>query len=122
MIGTLNSRGQVYTGGLSLLHDFTTRLTLGGELYGGYADNGNLGRTQLQAMAGGQYGIRNGLSFCFGMLGGKYVASPRIGGQIGVAMDFPDIWIRCSPSSPHDALTAIAYNHLLPFHGGPDGV
>jgi len=92
VIGTLNSRGQVYTGGLSLLHDFTTRLTLGGELYGGYADNGNLGRTQLQAMAGGQYAIRSGLSFCFGMLGGKYVASPRIGGQIGVAIDFPDIW------------------------------
>jgi hypothetical protein len=92
VIGTLNSRGQVYTGGLSLLHDFTTRLTLGGELYGGYADNGNLGRTQLQAMASGQYAIRSGLSFCFGMLGGKYVASPRIGGQIGVAIDFPDIW------------------------------
>jgi len=99
VIGTLNSRGQVYTGGLSLLHDFTTRLTLGGELYGGYADNGNLGRAQLQAMAGGQYAIRKGLSFCFGMLGGKYVASPRIGGQIGVAMDFPDVW---SSSHRHD--------------------
>ncbi len=92
VIGTRNSRGQVYTGGLSLLHDFTSRVTLGAELYGGYADNGSLGRSQLQAMGGGQYAIRNGLSFCFGVLGGKYVASPRIGGQIGVAMDFPDVW------------------------------
>jgi hypothetical protein len=92
VVGTLNSRGQVYTGGLSLLHDFSSRLTLGGEVYGGYADNGTLGRSQLQAMAGGQYTIRNGLAFCFGLLGGKYVASPRIGGQIGVSMDFPDVW------------------------------
>lgn len=92
VLGTQNSRGQVYTGGLSLLHDFTGRLTLGGELYGGYAENGNLGKSQLQAMAGGQYTIRNGLAFCFGLLGGKYVASPQIGGQIGFAVDFPDLW------------------------------
>jgi hypothetical protein len=38
---------------------------------------------------GGQYVIRKGLTFCVGILGGKYVASPRIGGQIGFAIDFP---------------------------------
>ena len=92
VIGTQNMRGQVYSGGLSLLHDFNRRITLGGELYGAHADSRNPDRSQLQAMAGGQYAIRNGLSFCFGVLGGKYVASPRIGGQIGVAMDFPDVW------------------------------
>ena len=101
VVGTLNTRGQVYTGGLSLLHDFTSRLTLGGEVYGGYADNGTLGRSQLQAMAGGQYTIRNGLIFCFGLLGGKYVASPRIGGQIGVSMDFPDVWIPAHHGGAH---------------------
>ncbi len=99
-LGTQNTRGQVYTGGLSLLHDFTPRLTLGTELYGGYADNGNLGRSQFQAMGGGQYALRNGLSFCFGLLGGKYVASPRIGGQIGVAVDFPDVWARGAGGVP----------------------
>jgi hypothetical protein len=93
VLGTQNSRGHVYTGGMSLLHDFSSRLTLGAELYGGYADNGNLGRSQLQAMGGGQYTIRNGLAFCFGMLGGEYVASPRIGGQIGFSVDFPAIWL-----------------------------
>jgi hypothetical protein len=41
-------------------------------------------------MAGAHYVIRKGFSFCFGLLGGKYVASPRIGAQIGIAMDFPD--------------------------------
>lgn len=96
VIGLQNTRGQVYTGGISLLHDFNSRLTLGGELYGGYADDDNLGRTQLQGMAGGQYALRNGLSLCFGLLGGKYVASPQIGGQIGFAVDFPDLWVPAS--------------------------
>ena len=93
-IGTQNTRGQVYTGGLSLLHDFTPRLTLGGELYGGYAENAKLGRSQLQAMGGGEYTLRDGLTFCFGLLGGEYVASPRIGGQLGFTMDFPAVWSR----------------------------
>lgn len=89
VIGTQNTRGQVYTGGLSLLHDFSRRLTLGGEIYGGYAENGSLARSQLQGMAGGQYTLRDGFQLCFGLLGGRYVASPQIGGQIGIAVDFP---------------------------------
>ncbi|MGB6729171.1 MAG: hypothetical protein WBE74_24975 [Terracidiphilus sp.] len=97
VLGTQNSRGKVYTGGLSLLHDFTSRLTLGAELYGGYAQDSSLGRQQLQGMGGGQYTIRDGLQFCFGLLGGKYVASPQIGGQIGFAVDFPAVWV----SVPH---------------------
>jgi hypothetical protein len=88
-IGTHNTRGQVYTGGLSLLHDFNDRLTLGGEVYGAYTDSGDLGRAQLQAMFGGQYSVRKNVALCFGLLGGVYVASPRIGGQIGLSVDFP---------------------------------
>jgi hypothetical protein len=91
VIGIQTSHGHVYTGGLSLLHDFTPRLTLGGELYGGIADNTGLGRSQLQGLLGGQFAIRNGLTFDFGLLGGRYVASPRIGGQLGFSIDFPDI-------------------------------
>jgi hypothetical protein len=93
-LGTQNTRGHVYTGGVSLLHDFHPRLTLGGELYGGIADNKGLGRSQLQALVGGQYTVRNGLTFDFGLLGGKYIASPRIGGQIGFSIDFPDVFHR----------------------------
>ena len=92
VLGTENTRGHVYTGGLSLLHDFNPRLTLGAEIYGGYTNNSGLGKAQLQAMGGGQYALRNGLTFCFGLLGGRYVASPQIGGQIGFSMDFPDVW------------------------------
>jgi hypothetical protein len=98
-LGTQNTRGHVVPGGLSLLHDFSPSLTLGAEIYGAYTNNGNLGRSQFQAMTGGQYALRNGFSFCFGLLGGKYVASPRLGGQIGFAVDFPDVF----HAAPHDS-------------------
>jgi Putative MetA-pathway of phenol degradation len=94
VIGIQTTRGHVYTGGLSLLHDINPRLTLGGELYGGYADRKGLAKSQLQALVGGQYTIRPGLTFDFGLLGGKYIASPRIGAQIGFSVDFP------APRSP----------------------
>jgi Putative MetA-pathway of phenol degradation len=92
VVGIETTLGQVFTGGLSLQHDFNPRLTLGGEIYGGAADAKGLDRDQLQGLGGGQYTVRNGLSFSFAMLGGKYAASPKIGGQIGVAVDFPAVW------------------------------
>ena len=92
VVGVQTTRGHVYTGGLSLLHDFTPRLTLGAEAYGGIDSNPGLARTQLQFLGGGQYSLRHGLAFTFAVLGGKYVASPRVGGQIGFSMDFPDLW------------------------------
>lgn len=98
VLGIQTARGHVYPGGLSLLHDFTPRLTLGGEIYGGVADNKGLGRSQLQGLVGGQYQVRNGLSLGFGLLGGKYIASPRIGAQIGFAIDFPDLFHPASPN------------------------
>jgi hypothetical protein len=92
VIGIETTRGHVFTGGLSLLHDFNPRLTLGGEIYGGVADTRGLDKDQLQGLGGGQYTIRNGLSFAFALLGGKYAASPKIGGQVGFAVDFPAVW------------------------------
>jgi Putative MetA-pathway of phenol degradation len=90
VLGISTVRGHVFAGGLSLLHDFTPRLTLGAEIYGGFANDDNLGRSQLQGLLGGIYALRRGLSLSFGVLGGKYSASPRIGGQIGFGVDFPD--------------------------------
>ena len=92
VLGIETARGHVYTGGLSVLHDFTTRLTLGGEMYGGYTDNGDLGRSQVQFLAGGQYAMRRGMTFDFGVLGGRYIASPRLGAQVGFSVDFPDVF------------------------------
>ena len=90
-VGIQTRRGQVYTGGFALLHDVTPRLTLGGELYGGISDGAGRDKTQLQAMLGAQYAIRDGLTLCLGVLGGKYGATPQIGGQIGISIDFPTV-------------------------------
>jgi hypothetical protein len=89
-VGIQTHRGQVYTGGLSLLHDVSSRLTLGAEIYGGISDGAGSNRSQLQLLLGGQYAIRNGLSVSLGVLGGRLGATPRIGGQIGISLDFPD--------------------------------
>ncbi|PWU06842.1 MAG: hypothetical protein C5B51_11470 [Terriglobia bacterium] len=94
VLGLQTTRGHVYTGGISLLHDLSARLTLGGEIYGGYSNNGDLGRSQLQVLLGGEYQVRRGLTFSFGVLGGKYVASPRVGAQLGFSVDFPDVFRR----------------------------
>jgi len=96
VLGIQTVRGHVYTGGVSLLHDFTSRWTLGVEVYGGLSSNDALGRGQLQFLGGGQYAIRNGLALTFGLLSGKYAASPRIGGQLGFSLDFPDVLRRRS--------------------------
>ncbi|MFZ0706594.1 MAG: hypothetical protein WAM71_13390 [Candidatus Korobacteraceae bacterium] len=90
-VGIQTTRGHVVTGGASLLHDFTPRLTLGVEAYGGVADNDQLGRRQLQGLLGAEYTIRNGLGLAVALLGGKYEASPRIGGQIGFQVDIPAV-------------------------------
>ena len=89
VVGIQTRRGHVYTGGISLLHDFSSRLTLGGEVYGGIADVSGLGRSQLQGLAGGMYQLKSGFSLTFAVLGGKYEASPSIGGQVGFAVDLP---------------------------------
>ncbi len=96
-VGIHSTRGHVYTGGISLLHDVKARLTLGAEIYGGFTNNLDLGRSQFQALVGGQFAIRNGMTFNFGVLGGKYIATPRIGGQIGFSVDFPDIVHKRAP-------------------------
>ena len=102
VVGIESTRGHVFTGGVSILHDFNSRLTLGAEIYGGYADNGNLGKSQLQALIGGAYQVRKGLSLTLGALGGRYVASPRIGFQAGFTVDFPDVReVTRSPGSVH---------------------
>ena len=100
VLGIETARGHVYTGGVSILHDFSQRWTLGGEVYGGYTNNGDLGRSQLQFMVGGQYRVRRGMTLDFGALGGKYIASPRAGAQAGFSVDFPDVFQKSAPN-PH---------------------
>ena len=91
VVGIETTRGRVYTGGFSLIRDFSPKWTLGAEVYGGLTSNLNLARSQVQVLAGGNYNVREGFALAFGLLGGKYIASPRIGLQIGFAVDFPQV-------------------------------
>jgi len=84
----IKSRGTVFTGGGSLVREFTPKLQLGVELTGAVASNFQLGKGQLQTMLGGNYQVRDNFSFDFGIIGGKYTASPRVGVQLGVSIDF----------------------------------
>lgn len=111
VVGVQTTHGHVYTNGVSLLHDFHPRLTLGAELFSAFADTGGLARTQLQFLGGGQYSVRDGFSFCFGLIGGKYTASPKIGGQIGFAFDLP----RFGGPSKHNSAGGLKVN---PFTSG----
>ena len=89
VLGTQNTRGHVYTGGLSLVHDLSERLSLGAEAYGAVADNKSLGKDQFQGLAGGWYQLNSRCAITFALLGGSHIASPTIGGQFGFEIDFP---------------------------------
>jgi hypothetical protein len=91
VIGLQTTRGHVFTAGVSVTHDYTPRLTLGGEIYLGFSDNAGLGKGQIQGLGGGVYEVHNGLSVTFAVLGGHDVGSPRIGGQVGFEVDFPAV-------------------------------
>ena len=88
LIGIESTRGQVFTGNGSLVRNFTPRLRLGAELFGAVTKNFALSRGQLEGQIGGGYTLSQKLELTFGLLGGRYAASPRIGAQVGFAYDF----------------------------------
>jgi len=88
LIGIENTRGQVFTANGSLVRNFTSRLKLGAELFGGVTNNFNLSRGQLEAQIGCGYAWTSNLELTFGVVAGRFAASPRIGAQVGLAYDF----------------------------------
>jgi hypothetical protein len=88
LIGIETTRGQVFTGNGSLVRNFTPRLRLGAELFGGVTNNFNLSRGQLEAQIGGGYAFTQRFEFTFGVVAGRFPASPRAGVQVGFAYDF----------------------------------
>jgi hypothetical protein len=84
----IKTRGTVVTGGGSLVRQFTPKLQLGIELNGALQRNFQLGKGQLQTLLGGNYQFKQNVSFDFGIVGGKYTASPRAGVQLGISVDF----------------------------------
>jgi hypothetical protein len=84
----IKTRGKVFTGGASLVKQFTNRLDLGAEVTGAVSGNFQLGRGQLQTLVGGNYAVRKNFTLDFGVIAGRYSASPRIGAQLGISYDF----------------------------------
>lgn len=84
----IKSRGLVLTSGGSLVRQFTRKLDLGVEVTGALTRNLDLGKGQLQFMIGGNYSLNKKMTFDFGFVAGRYVASPRAGLQLGVSIDF----------------------------------
>ncbi len=87
-IRTRNVRGTVFTGGASLVRRFSERLQLGAEISGAATRTLDLGSGGLQVQVGGNYALRNNLTFDFGIIGGRFPASPRAGVQLGFSFDF----------------------------------
>ncbi|HEV7858051.1 MAG TPA: hypothetical protein VGO91_05430 [Pyrinomonadaceae bacterium] len=84
----IKTRGRVYLGSVSLVKQFTERLDLGAEMTGGLTGNLQLGKGQLQGLVGGNYALRKNLTLDFGLVAGRFSASPRAGIQLGLSLDF----------------------------------
>lgn len=84
----IRTRGNVVVGGASLVKQITPKLDLGAELTGAITKNLELSKGQLQTLIGGNYALTKKMTFDFGVVGGKFVASPRVGVQLGLSVDF----------------------------------
>ncbi len=84
----VKSRGLVLTTGASLVKQFNSKLDLGFEIASAFARNAGLGKSQLQFMVGGNYLLNSKTSLDFGLVGGRHAASPRVGVQVGLSIDF----------------------------------
>lgn len=84
----LRSRGTVFTAGGSVVKQLTPNLHLGMELTGAMTSKRQLGKGHLQTLFGGNYQFKNNIFLDFGVIAGKYDASPRAGTQLGISVDF----------------------------------
>jgi hypothetical protein len=84
----IRTRGKVFTGGGSIVKQYTKRLDLGVEVTGALASNFQLSKGQLQTLVGGNYAVRKKMTLDFGLVAGRFAASPRVGAQLGVSIDF----------------------------------
>lgn len=88
LTGIRAARGQVFTGNGSLVRNFTPRLRLGAELFGAVTNSFDLSRGQLVGQIGGGYAVAENLELTFGLLAGRFPASPRAAVLVGFAYDF----------------------------------
>jgi hypothetical protein len=78
----------VFTGASSLTVALSKRWLIGGEIAGGLTQQFNLGKGQLQVQAGAKFTLRKSIAVDFAATGGKFEGSPRLGGALGISIDF----------------------------------
>jgi hypothetical protein len=83
VVGITGARGHVATMSGSAARQMTRPLTLGVEVAAAVTNAIATDRAQLQAMIGGNYALREGLTLDLGVIIGHFAASPRTGIQIG---------------------------------------
>jgi len=88
LVGITSLRGAVWTAGISLVKEINSKLSLGGEVFGGWTGNRALRESQLTPLVGVIYAVRDNFSFNFAFHGGKGEGSPRVGAVVGFSMDF----------------------------------
>ncbi|HSS18955.1 MAG TPA: transporter [Pyrinomonadaceae bacterium] len=84
----IRTRGTVFTGSGSFVREFSPKLQLGIELFGAVERNFELGKGQLAAQFGGNYQFHKNASLDFGVVAGRFTASPRFGAKLGVSIDW----------------------------------
>ena len=84
----IKTRGKVFVGGTSLVKQITPKLDLGVELTGAITSSLKVTRGQLQGLIGGNYAVTKKMTFDFGIVAGHFAASPRVGLQLGISIDF----------------------------------
>ena len=87
-IGIRAARGRVYTGASSLTFQSSNRLLLGIEVAGALTQQFELGKAALQTQFGGKYSLTKTIGIDFGITGGKFEGSPRLGALLGLSFDF----------------------------------
>ena len=78
-LGIKTTSGRLFSGGISVVKQYTDKLRLGGELTGVASSNFQLSKGQLQTTLGGNYNLRKNLALDFGLIIGRFPASPRAG-------------------------------------------
>ena len=84
----IKTRGSVFVGGASLVKQVTPKLDLGAEVTAAVTKTLQLSKGQLQTLLGGNYALTKKMTFDFGVVAGKFAASPRVGVQLGISVDF----------------------------------
>ncbi len=87
-IGIRSSRGSVFTGSSSLTYKLNDKWLMGAELAGALTNKFDLGKGQLQSLVGATYSFRKAIGLNLALTGGKFEGSPRLGGSVGVSVDF----------------------------------